>query len=306
VGAQGAPSLPGGPGTAGDTQQVTDTTTPQLPGGYNSQPPPVPGQQDSQTGQPGDQPMMQQGPPTSPSLDQSSTKPRQLPGGGEPPPGQFDPAINGGPQQVGSEQAVPGTPDAGTPGAGADASADSGVGAADSGAEPSAKIAVLARQIRSEHPGVPMVAATRVARRVVEEFLVKEADWPNNPLAYESWADVPDGPLLRRLGPRPQEDPEGKGEPREPDEPDAPEARVPDHPVTPAEHYDPERDDPEWYAQYSAEERGPVDLRHAKDPAPAPHHRYPPESETRPIGNWLLKEHGKDIAKNLLTRMRGR
>jgi hypothetical protein len=230
--AQGAPNLPGGPGTAG-TGQVTDTNVPQLPGKSTSQTgaeqASVPGaEQGANQGM--DQPMMQQGPPTNPGIDQSSTKPRQMPGGGAPPPGlggpgmgtpgmlpgtgdqmgnpmgmgQFDPTINGGPQQVGADAGVPNTAETQDTQGSPDATGPN----APRSAVRAARITAIASDINDHNPGIALVVATRVAERVVDEFLVKEADWPDNPLAYQSWTDVPHGPWLRRLGPRAPEDPE--------------------------------------------------------------------------------------------------
>jgi hypothetical protein len=231
--------------------------------------------------------MMQSGLPTNPAPTQTTTKPRQMPGGSQPAPGTFDPAMNGGNVGVGADVPPAGAPD------------------------PGPRVAAIAEDIRRSNPGMSPRLATRLAGEVFDRYLSKVA-WADDPLAYTSWTDVDDGNVLKRLRPgqHPKaQRPKGRGKPLGPQQPDRPEG------VEPDDHLDPD-DDSEWerengsYETLAEPQAGggdPIDLSDYERPAEPPQADQGPSRGQRvrqqvreqagPTMKRLIREHGPEVAK---------
>jgi hypothetical protein len=232
-------------------------------------------------------PMMQTGLPTNPSPNQTTTKPRQVPGNGG---GiDFDPASNGGDVQVGQDSALPGTPETDAPGSTPSPEAPD---------KTAARLAAIANDIRRDNPSLSPRSARRIAEEAYDQYLSKEADWANNPLGFVDWMEVGDGPVTRGLAPkqpRRPEGPQGKGEPREPEE-------VLGEP----EHREFLSDEDEWDSQWGGYE-SPAESHEQDSTDLSEWDRLPNQTPVQrerkqkagPAMKRLMKEHGPDIARAL-------
>jgi hypothetical protein len=146
-----------------------------------------------------------------PSFPQT-TKPRQIPGGGEMPgaaPG-FDPASNGAanlpaPATLGAEPVTDDTM------ANPTITNDSGFG--------NPRVSAIAFDIIRDNPGLSHQEAHRLATLAFQRYLMREPGWQHNPLAVVAAKDVLD-----------PEAPEGRGEPLPPGGPERPQERHQDVP----------------------------------------------------------------------------
>lgn len=206
-----------------------------------------------------------------PNPNQVTTKPRQMPGGGGM---DFDPKANGGDVQLGDDDSD------------ADDQSDNAPSVTSS-PDSSARVAAIAEEVRRTNPGITPWVAHRIAKRVFEDYLTKEA-WSDNPLGQVSWTHVEDGPITNRLGPE-----RGIVGPRRPKVPAEPQLGEPPYPEATAD--DEPTDDYESWAD-QPHDTEPVDLNEWDKPA----------AQRHPVVRRLIRQYGPEIAKTMWQMRRGR
>lgn len=230
--------------------------------------------------------MMQQGVPTNPPPSQTTTKPRQMPGGAGAPAGGVLPQMGPGGMGQPSPGAQQGAPLSTEPSTPVGSETQPPGAAPETGGDPTApqgdqaRISMIAYDVRSTNPAISQQQAERVAMQVLATMdRHGRGNWPGGSgLPYQSWTEVDDGGLLRRLdlrkkkqGPDRPTKPEGTGEERPPQGQDQPKPRTPDQPKQPKEQQD-QPPLPDWYHDLEdTPQPDPVDLEDLNQPSrPSP------------------------------------